>query len=569
MFGYSITINGREKFDQTDIHYKNIVCTNFMINKFKNDKIFEETDEFIVILDGIIINRNELIKMLFPIETGGNTDVWLKTIIQLYHQKGETFFSGLRGSFSGALYDKNKDKWIIFCDQIGSRFTYYAHIGDLFCCSEVMGYMYELLKNNGKHYNLDNTGAKLMLTYGYMLDDITLCEEIKKINPGCYITLQDNKIVEHRYYMLDNTPDNTIKQNDAIETVDYYFRQAIKREFEKDIEYGYKHLVALSGGLDCRMTSFVAHDCGYTNQLNYTFSQNGYWDQILPQRMSSYLKHEWIYKALDNGLWLMDADEVNRFSGGNVIYYHIAHSNSLFKYINFDTLGVVHTGQIGDVIIGSFIKAHDITKKYQLGIKANSTKYLSHIQDLKLSLDVNKEIGMFYYRAFHGTNNGIQHFYNYTETLSPFLDLDFLEKCLTIPVSIRQNHNLYKQWILAKYPDAADFEWETIGCKITAPTIRMGNKEIPVKNIPNSLISHLRIKLGLNNDRKNVINMHPLANYISTNSELSQYIDGCFAYAEFLDPELTQIVFDIRKSGTAQEKIQAVTLLSAIKMFFV
>jgi len=500
MFGNTITINGKLEACPGDIHFKNIVCRNYMINKYEHDKIFADTNDYIIMLDGVILNRKELIESTHSQEIGDETP-WLNTLRCLYEKDGEQFFSSLRGSFAGAIYDKKQNKWIIFGDQIGSKFIYYAKVGDFFCCTQVMGHIYEMLRDNGIDYHLDETGAWMVLTYGFMLDDVTLCHEVHKINPGCYITLKDGSLEEKRYYLLDNTPDSSITEEDAVEIVDKYFRNAIIREFEKDKEYGYKHLVALSGGLDCRMTSFVAHDCGYTNQLNMTFSQSGYLDQTLPMQMSSALKHEWIFKSLDNGLWLYDVDEVTETTGGNVLYYGTAHGNSLFKYLNFEELGMEHSGQIGDVVIGSFIRANEKKSRYVLGGKAYSNKYIEHLKDYKLLLDVDKEIGMFYYRAFNGTNNGIQNLYNFSETLSPFLDLELLETALSIPVELRQNHNIYKKWILAKYPTAAEFVWETTGKKISAKTLRIGNREIPISNIPKSMLTHLKYKIGIRENK--------------------------------------------------------------------
>ena len=43
--------------------------------------------------------------------------------------------------------------------------------------------------------------------------------------------------------------------------------------------------------------------------------------------------------------------------------------------------------------------------------------------------------------------------------------------CYDIPVEMRMNHNLYKKWIIKKYPKAADFKWEKIDDKITSPEI--------------------------------------------------------------------------------------------------
>lgn len=567
MYGYTITVNGNIPSKDGDIFYKNIVCSNRMIHKFEQDKLFAETDDYIIMLDGVILNRSALIeKCHLP----KDESQWLNTIIELYRENGEVFFNQLRGSFSGAFYDKASDKWIVFCDQIGSKYTYYTHVGDFFCCCEEMGYMYQLLQNNGIHYHLSIDNSYLLLTYGFMLDDRTLCEEIHKINPGCYLTFQNGQLLEHRYYMLNNQPNYSMSEKDAIEMIDHYFRQAVIRQFEKDNEYGYHHLVALSGGLDCRMTTFVAHDCGYTQQLNMTFSQTEYWDQTLPMRMSNALKHEWIFKALDNGIWLYDVDDVTRTTGGNVLYYGTAHGNSLLKYLNFECLGLEHSGQIGDVIIGSFVNTHDKEDKYTIGNGAYSTKYINRLKNLLLTLDVKKELGLIYYRGFHGANNGLQNIYNYTETLSPFLDIDVLENVLTIPIELRQNHYIYIKWILEKYPHAAEYEWEKTGYKITEPTIRLFNRETTIKAIPHRILSYCLRKIGVKNDSNNKKQMNPVGFYIANNKNLKSYLDTYFQHNDSIDNvELRNTIKEIQETGSAMDKIQAISLLAAIKLFFV
>ena len=171
-------------------------------------------------------------------------------------------------------------------------------------------YVYDYFKINHIAYSLSIESAYLLLTYGYMLDNRTLCNKIFKITPGCYLVIEDDKIEEKRYCLLSNEPDYSLSERDAIELYDSEFRRAVKLQFEKDREYNYKHLVALSGGLDSRMTTWVAHELGYTEQLNFTFSQSDYWDEVVPKQIARDIKHEWIFKALDNGLWLYDIDEI-------------------------------------------------------------------------------------------------------------------------------------------------------------------------------------------------------------------------------------------------------------------
>lgn len=557
MYGIQIAVNGTPRNLKGDILYRNVECRNYMINKFSDDKIFWESDNLIILLDGVILNKKDLISQ----EGKGN---WIKTIETLYSKDGVTFFKSLRGSFAGALYDKSCEKLIVFTDQLGSKFIYFSQVGEKLYVSQVMGGMYELLKEQNIPYHMDPTAAKILLTYGFMIEDYTLCKEIKKIEPGCYLTYQNGKVEVNRYYMLDNTPDETITEEKAIEEVDRLFRQAVKREYEKDVEYGYKHVCALSGGLDCRMTTFVAHDLGYTRQLNTTFSQTDYLDQTIPQQMAADLKHEWLFKALDNGMWLYDVDEVTRTTGGNVLYYGTAHGNSMLKYLNFGKLGLMHSGQIGDVTIGTHTK--DANTPYKLGAGAYSTKYLKSLSLTPKMTNLNQELGLYYYRYLNGTNNGIQNIYNFTETISPFMDLDFLEYALRIPTRIRYNHHLYKKWILLKYPQAAKYVWESTGCKIDARMIDIFGREKPLSKLPEIIMSRLGIKKSRTNSKNH---MNPVGYYLANNRELFQHLSTYFKYVDIIeDKKIKDISTEIIKSGAPMEKIQLITFLATIKLYY-
>lgn len=272
----------------------------------------------------------------------------------------------LRGSFCGILIGKLSQRTLLFTDHIGSKYFYYSQFCETLICSILISYLYQLRHANQLHCTLSEQGAVMLLTYGFMLENFTLCEEIKKVQPGCYVVFEKGNLTEHRYCMLDNTPDYSITEAHAIELYDQEFRRAVALEFDKDKEGGYnQHLVTLSGGLDCRMTSWVAHEMGYTNQLNRTFSQSDYWDEIVPKQIASDLCHEWIFKSLDNGLWLYNLDNVLEITGGNVFYYGQAHSMSLIKYLDFNKLGgIYHSGQLGGGVMGSHTPRNSIPFSY-------------------------------------------------------------------------------------------------------------------------------------------------------------------------------------------------------------
>lgn len=564
MFGFNLFIGYTlcdRPVSNNEMRGINFQCRNNMIKKFEQDKLFKQSEDHLIILDGVILNKHEL-QIISPIN-----DDWFKTIVWLYLNDGDTFFLKFRGSFSGVFYDKKKDKWLIFNDHIGSKFIYYTTYKDLFFCSSLINDLYLFMDKTRIPYGLNIENAYLLLTYGFMLEERTLCNRIFKIRPGCYLEYHGGVLHEKQFFILDNKSDNRIKENDAIELIEEGFKKAVKLQFQKDQECNYKHFVALSGGLDSRMVSLVAHKLGFTDQLNFTFSQSNYIDEYIPKQIAEDFKHEWIFKALDNGLWLYDLDEITRITGGNVVFCGLAHGNSLLKYINFNELGLFHSGQLGDVTISSFTTTENYDIQYNFGDGAYSKKLLNKIDGISLKgAYKNQEIGNFYFRGFAGANNGLVVSYRYTELFSPFYNIDFLKDSLSIPLNYRFKHKLYKKWILKKHPDAARYIWEKTGSKISAANIKIGNKSIPYSQILTKIFKKLNV---LSSELNNKKNMNPIGFYLSKNKELARFFNSYYVESIGLvnDSNLRNDINLLHKVGSPMEKMQIYSLLAAIKTF--
>lgn len=560
MPGFNLAI-GKYDFPTKKNNSNHLICetidvreyslNRFTLRKFEEDKLFVQRNDYVLVLEGVILNKTSLSK------TNKN---WEEVVWELYKQKGDTFFEEFRGSFSGALYDKAQNKWIIFTDHIGSKHLYYSKRGEeLYLTSEIAD-LYALFKEHDLTYSLDEQGAYMLLSYGYMLNDFTLCSDIRKLKPGHFIKFENNNFSIHQYYTLPDKYDESIDENEAIEKVDQLFRSAIKLQFDKDREYGYKHLVALSGGLDSRMTTWVAHEMGYTNQLNFTFSQSNYLDETIAKEIASDLKHEWMFKALDNGLFLKEIDEVNKVSGGNILYYSLSHSRSAIKYINLNNLGMIHSGLLGDILKGDYYD-----KKNEGGF---SSKLLSRVDhDVLDNIGIN-EIRKTKQRAFNGIHHSLVMTNNYTEGMSPFYEIELLDYSLTINPNIRSNRKLYKKWISKKYPKAADYVWESTKSKLTDKQLNIFGKEIPIKQLPDRIFR----KLGLKKDPKDTaFHMNPLGYWYKTNPELKEFQDNYFnENIDRLDKykELKKDCIELYQMGNGVEKNQVLTLLSALKLFF-
>ncbi len=531
------------------------------IRKFQNDKVFIEDDEYIVITEGVILNS---LKLLKKYKTTNLKDA----IVEMYEKNGETFFDEFRGSFSGLLYDKRKNQWIIYTNHVGDKQIFYSKTKDGIIFGSEINYLVNYMKNNNIKYNLDEVGAYFLLTYGYMIEDYTLFKEIKKLNAGKYIKIKNNNFEVKTYYEIDNSPNHDQTEEEIIEKIDRLFRNAIELEFEKDKEYGYKHISTLSGGLDSRMTTWVAHDMGYKDQLNVTFSQTDYLDETIAKEIARDLKHEWLFKALDNGIYLKNIEEMIKINFGNCLYSGAAHVNSFVSTFNFDEYGLYHTGQLGDVALGTYYSSERPEKSYVPGTGGYSKKLVKKDEDKYLNHNYcNEEIFKFYNRGFLGMLQGNLPVQRFSEVTSPFLDIDFFNFCLKIPLKYRYEHRIYKKWILKKYPGASKYKWEKIDGKITERMLHIMGHATTLKTIPRKAFNKIFHRSPLNSKR----HMNPFDYWYCNNSDLRKFFVDTFSESIPLleDKMLKNDCEVLFKEGNIIEKTQVLTLLEAYRYYFI
>ena len=499
------------------------------INKFLNDKVFYEDDEYVVCTEGVILN-SLILQKKYTGSSRSDAQKFAETIITMYKKNGEEFFSEFRGSFSGAFYDKKADLYLIFTNHIGDKQVFYTQTPAGWAFASELTWLTDYRKNNNLTYSLDMDGAYFLLTYAFMLEDHTLFNEIKKICAGHYARIQNGKFSVQQYHRLNNTPNETESEEQIIENIDRLFCNAVKLEYEKDREYGYKHFASLSGGLDSRMNVWVAHEMGYTNQLNYTVSQCDYLDEQIAKSIARDLKHDWMFKSLDNGNYLCGAvDEMTDLQFGNVYCGGSAHVRNFMLNFNCQKYGLHHSGQLGDAVLGTYLSANKTSSNNFLGEGAYSKVLLNRVKDFQLkSTYENAEIFKFYNRGFTGILQGNLGFQEYTEVASPFLDVEFMEYCLHIPAKYRTGEKIYMKWIIKKYPEAAKYKWEKINGRITDLWVNILGRYVPLKKVP---------KLALNKvfpftrkivPDKSKESMNPFDYWYDTNPNLKDFMDNYF-----------------------------------------
>lgn len=570
----------RKQLVQSSIQGKNYQIERRTINKFLQDKVFADSPDFILITEGVILNRLELIK-----EYGATS--FVDCLVSMYKKLGDTFFNRFRGSFSGLLYDKQLNKWLIYTDHTGDKQVFYSQLTDGLLFGTEMRFMVETFKTNRLPVTLNKTGAYLVLTHGFLIEDHTLVNEVKRLSAGHYLCYDKQGLKEIQYHRFTNRP-KPMTVEEAVEGIDHLFRQAVKRQFEKDREYGYRHITTLSGGLDSRMTVWVAHQLGYTEQLNTTFSQSNYLDFTIAQQIATDLGHEFLFKALDHGNFIKNLDNITALTYGNANFFGLAHGKSLYDLINFEPFGIMHTGMIGDAIVGTFFRTPEYKTEVKIGQGAYSLQLIERLNDYRFKYSYeNEEIFCLYTRAFTGANEGMVGYQERTEAVSPFCDVDFLEFCYSIPLLLRYNHKIYFDWIFRKYPGAAKYVWEKKKAKIHPVTnkefkyMQLFDRRVPAfndKRFPTWLKGSILRKLGLRKkgEKPKTLtipskdNMNPVDYWYNENAELREFINSYWTENKHHIPDylLMKDMEDLFNNGVVYDKLQILSVLSAIKLIY-
>ena len=156
----------------------------------------------------------------YEYQTGSDCEV----ILALYRAHGIHFLEQLSGIFAFALYDEERDEYLIARDPIGVIPLYIGHDAD------------------GKTY----VASELKALEG-------ICDEYEPFLPGHYLYSREG--VMRRWYTRDWMDYEAVKDNGAdIDSLRVGLQEAVKRQLMSDVPYG----VLLSGGLDSSIISAIA-----------------------------------------------------------------------------------------------------------------------------------------------------------------------------------------------------------------------------------------------------------------------------------------------------------------------
>ena len=185
--------------------------------------LFSPDKKQVLAVNGEIYNHQDIRRRYagkYQFMTGSDCE----TILALYREKRDGFLDELDGIFAFALYDVERDEYLIARDPIGVIPLYYGY------------------DRNGLLY----VASELKALEGQ-------CDHYEAFPPGHVLTSHDK--VPRRYYQRDWFSYDNVKNNPTDEEkLRVALEKAVKRQMMSDVPYG----VLLSGGLDSSIISAVA-----------------------------------------------------------------------------------------------------------------------------------------------------------------------------------------------------------------------------------------------------------------------------------------------------------------------
>lgn len=185
--------------------------------------LYSQDGNLILAVNGEIYNHREL-KAEFP-QYPFQTESDCEVLLALYQREGKDFLDRLNGIFSFALYDKERDLFLIARDHMGICPLYYGYdsLGQFYVASE--------LKALEKK-----------------------CTQIETFLPGHYLFSAEGMKLQ-QWYLREWRSYDQVKDNEThISEIRKGLEEAVHRQLMSDVPYG----VLLSGGLDSSVISALA-----------------------------------------------------------------------------------------------------------------------------------------------------------------------------------------------------------------------------------------------------------------------------------------------------------------------
>lgn len=204
--------------------------------------IYNEDKSKVIIYNGEVYNFKELKEALLKKKHVFKTKTDTEVILHGYEQWGEKLPNHLRGMFSFAIWDKNKNELFMARDGFGIKPLYYAKFNDTFMfASEPKAF----LANPDFEKKLNTDILSAYLCFNSVPTSETFFKGVYRLDPGTCLIYKDGKIKTKSFFTLEFKEKND-DMDKIVDNIDKAMKNSVEYHQISDVEVG----SFLSSGID-------------------------------------------------------------------------------------------------------------------------------------------------------------------------------------------------------------------------------------------------------------------------------------------------------------------------------
>jgi len=205
--------------------------------------IVNEDQSVYIVCNGEIYNHGEIRPWLQKRGHRFRSHTGAEVVLHLYEELGTRCVEELRGMFAFAIWDERARRLLLARDRLGEKPLYYRFDGrHLIFASEVKA----LLAHPSVRTEPDAAGIDQYLTLGYLLGSQSAFSGVRKLAPAHYLTFENARVKERRYWQLKYEPKHKITDEEARGEILARLTESVSIRLASEVPLG----AFLSGGVD-------------------------------------------------------------------------------------------------------------------------------------------------------------------------------------------------------------------------------------------------------------------------------------------------------------------------------
>ena len=303
--------------------------------------------------------RYSVVCVGFAFTADGSAAAVARRTLQSWGRKGRESLPA--GHYVLVVIDHVATAMRVYVDHLATSPVYYHHWqGRAYFASELKG----LLPVGCPDKRWDRAAVAHSYLLGYMLDEETICREIRYLPGGTRLTLGGREACQVCRYHEFATPSTSTLTSDLSqfrEVADECLQGTVKSVHRTFRELGFSPLATISGGLDSRAVMTYLSQCAPDVIDSVGWGTPGSADESGGRAVAEILGSRHVSSGYTDGGWLLDVmDEAVASTECMYSFLDAARIHQMLKQGIPSGRAPLYTGLSGDMIMGSFINWRDL-----------------------------------------------------------------------------------------------------------------------------------------------------------------------------------------------------------------